>query len=64
MSDGARVLGLAEVVDHFKLNSEETGWPGNKTGATRLGFAALSLNKEGSVCRLPVAAGATQLRYA
>lgn len=35
----ARDLGLDEVVDHFTLNSEETGWLRNKTGATRLGFA-------------------------
>lgn len=34
----ARDLGLDEVVDHFTLNSEETGWLRNKTGATRLGF--------------------------
>ncbi|MCX4734526.1 DUF4158 domain-containing protein [Streptomyces sp. NBC_01363] len=35
----ARDLGLDEVVDHFTLTSEETGWLRNKTGATRLGFA-------------------------
>ncbi|GGV01652.1 hypothetical protein GCM10010211_81180 [Streptomyces albospinus] len=31
--------GPDEVVDHFTLNGEETGWLRNKTGATRLGFA-------------------------
>ena len=35
----SRDLGLDEAVDHFTLNSEETGWLRNKTGATRLGFA-------------------------
>lgn len=35
----ARDLGLDEVVDHFTLNGEESGWLRNKTGATRLGFA-------------------------
>jgi hypothetical protein len=34
-----RDLGLDEVVDHFTLNREETGWLRNKSGATRLGFA-------------------------
>ncbi|MFQ6144437.1 DUF4158 domain-containing protein [Streptomyces seoulensis] len=32
-------LGLDGVVGHFTLNSDETGWLRNKTGATRLGFA-------------------------
>lgn len=35
----ARALGLDDVVDHFTLNSEETGWLRNKAGATRFGFA-------------------------
>lgn len=35
----ARDLGLDEVVDHFTLNGEETGWLRNKAGATRPGFA-------------------------
>ncbi|MFF2013853.1 hypothetical protein ACFVWY_32970 [Streptomyces sp. NPDC058195] len=38
----ARDLGLDEVVDHFTLNSEETLWLRNKTGATRLGFVIWS----------------------
>lgn len=35
-----RDLGLDGVVDHFTLSSDEAGWLRNKTGATRLGFAA------------------------
>ncbi|MER7878443.1 hypothetical protein ABTY63_33725 [Streptomyces solisilvae] len=35
----ARDLGLDEVVDHFTLNGEETGWLRNKTCTTRLDFA-------------------------
>ena len=31
--------GLDEVVDHFTLDDDETGWLRNKTGATRVGFA-------------------------
>ncbi|MBQ1123303.1 MULTISPECIES: hypothetical protein [Streptomyces] len=34
----ARDPGLGKVFHRSTLNSEETGWPCNKTGATRLGF--------------------------
>jgi Domain of unknown function (DUF4158) len=37
----ARNLGLDEVVDHFTLIGDELELLRNKSGATRLGFAAL-----------------------
>ena len=37
----ARNLGLDEVVDHFTLIGDEIELLRNKSGATRLGFAAL-----------------------
>jgi hypothetical protein len=36
-----RDLGLDEVVDHFTLVGDELDLLRNKSGATRLGFAAL-----------------------